>query len=486
MAISFRKFLEGIRIIPKTTSTASEQGDLDVTLDEGKLNYHNGQTVSPVVTESHTAVLTNKVISGDENLVQNLSLTSLKLSVSDSNKVIRRNAAGTVISGNALPNSSEIVTVDSSTALTNKTLTSPVLNTPTSDTITGIAGNALTIQSASNQTLSLQAQGTGVVQLESVVVDGNTLTGGASTFTVRSASNQNLSLQAQGTGVIQLESIAVDTNTVTGGASTFTLQSASNQNFIIQAQGTGQLQFPSKVVLSAQTDSVTTGSNATLASPTKSYIQLTNGSLASVDGIPAGSDGQLLILSNRTGTAVAINNETGGSTTNQILTGTGSAIPLSNNASLTLVYNATASRWMIVGGISSGGGGGGVDLRPAIADIIVGSAAQVASGLANYSTISAAITAATAGQKILVLSGSYSENVTVSKRLYITGNGRDSLINGTFTLAAGSDYSLIKCLKIGGNMSLISNNSFATDCWLANSATISDTGISNSVSIIQE
>jgi hypothetical protein len=62
VATSFRKFLEGLRIIPKAASTASEKGDLDVTDSSGKLNYHNGSSPSPVVTEAHSATLTNKTL----------------------------------------------------------------------------------------------------------------------------------------------------------------------------------------------------------------------------------------------------------------------------------------------------------------------------------------------------------------------------------------------------------------------------------------
>ena len=413
MATSFRKFLEGLRIVPKTTSTASEQGDLDVTSAAGKLNYHNGTSASPVVTEAHQATLTNK------------------------------------------------------------TLTSPVLNTPTADTITGIAGGALTVQSASNQNLSLQAQGTGTVSLESLTIDANTVTGGAATLTVQSASNQNLSLQALGSGKIQLENITVDSNlieggaasslvvrsasnqdlslqaqgtgkvlletitidsntitgnnspdftiqsgaagnivvqaqgtgnlslqavgigvvqlesftidgnTITGGASVFNIQSASNQNLSLQAQGsgvvnvegvsfdattlstssnnnlslspngTGSIVATSKVAFNIQTDSTTTGANATVSTVSKSYIELTNVSLTSLDGVTAGGDGQRLVLTNRTGASITINNETGATAANRILTGTGGAVTISNNASIELIYNASNSRWMAVG--SAGG-----------------------------------------------------------------------------------------------------------------------------------
>lgn len=62
MALNFKKFFEGIRIIPKTASTVSVQGEMDITSGTGKLNYHNGTTSSPVVTEAHSATLTNKTL----------------------------------------------------------------------------------------------------------------------------------------------------------------------------------------------------------------------------------------------------------------------------------------------------------------------------------------------------------------------------------------------------------------------------------------
>lgn len=379
MATSFRKFLEGLRIVPKTTSTASEQGDLDVTSAAGKLNYHNGTSASPVVTEAHQATLTNK------------------------------------------------------------TLTSPVLNTPTADTITGIAGGALTVQSASNQNLSLQAQGTGTVSLESLTIDANTVTGGAATLTVQSASNQqltvqsqgsgNLSLQAAGTGVVQLESLTIDGNTVTGGASALTVQSASNQNLVLQAQGSGQTQLASLtavtsiLALNAQTDAATTGSNATVATPSKSYIQLTNGSLASIDGIPAGVDGQVVVLSNRTGNTVVVNNETGATAGNRILTGTGGAIALDNNASLTLLYNSTASRWMIVGGV-----GGNL-----VVNLTAGEALSVNDAV--YVSVGAADGGRTAGRV-------YKLDATNDNRIEFVG----------FALDAVSGGSLVR-VQVGGGIS---------------------------------
>lgn len=71
MALNFLKFLEGLRLIPKSSSTASEKGDIDVTSGDGKLNYHNGTSSSPIVTEAHSAALTNKTIDVSLNTITN-------------------------------------------------------------------------------------------------------------------------------------------------------------------------------------------------------------------------------------------------------------------------------------------------------------------------------------------------------------------------------------------------------------------------------
>ena len=62
MAINIRKFFEGIGLVPKASLSLDSKGELQVLDSNGKLNYHNGTTASPIVTEAHTATLTNKTI----------------------------------------------------------------------------------------------------------------------------------------------------------------------------------------------------------------------------------------------------------------------------------------------------------------------------------------------------------------------------------------------------------------------------------------
>lgn len=62
MAFSIRKFLEGIRLIPKSSGTITSAGEMEVLSSDNKLQYHNGTTKSPVVTEDHSASLSNKTL----------------------------------------------------------------------------------------------------------------------------------------------------------------------------------------------------------------------------------------------------------------------------------------------------------------------------------------------------------------------------------------------------------------------------------------
>lgn len=74
----FRRFIDSINIIPKSSSTITEQGDLEVLSTNGKLLYHNGTTASPVLTESHTATVTNKTIDADSNTITNIENADIK------------------------------------------------------------------------------------------------------------------------------------------------------------------------------------------------------------------------------------------------------------------------------------------------------------------------------------------------------------------------------------------------------------------------
>lgn len=74
----FRKFIDKINIVPKASSSAASQGDLEVSSVTGTLDYHDGTTVSSVLTADHAATLTNKSIDADTNTITNIENADIK------------------------------------------------------------------------------------------------------------------------------------------------------------------------------------------------------------------------------------------------------------------------------------------------------------------------------------------------------------------------------------------------------------------------
>ena len=108
MAFWFKKLLTGLNIVPVTSSSADSKGDLEVIGSTGKIQYHNGTSLSPLVTESGTATLTNKTLSG--NIASNLI---------NGSGTFNFNSSGTITAPNA---TDTLVARDTTDTLTNKTM----------------------------------------------------------------------------------------------------------------------------------------------------------------------------------------------------------------------------------------------------------------------------------------------------------------------------------------------------------------------------
>jgi len=76
--VNIRKFLQGLGLIPVSSTTIDTKGEMEVLDSSGKLNYHNGTSASPVVTEAHSATLTNKTIDADSNTITNIENVDIK------------------------------------------------------------------------------------------------------------------------------------------------------------------------------------------------------------------------------------------------------------------------------------------------------------------------------------------------------------------------------------------------------------------------
>lgn len=111
--------------------------------------------------------------------------------------------------------------------------------------------------------------------------------------------------------------------------------------------------------------------------------------------------------------------------------------------------------------------------------LIVGTTAQVTAGLADYDSLQDAINDASAGDRITLLNGvSITEAITLNKRLTIIGvGGYDSYINGTFTLQSGSDFSMIKLIRVNQFVfNAGADGNQVTDCFWSTNPSDSGTG----------
>lgn len=100
---------------------------------------------------------------------------------------------------------------------------------------------------------------------------------------------------------------------------------------------------------------VVAGSNALALTGEKSHYRLTGAAAAfSINTISGGNDGQVLTLINATGQTMTIDNN---NVANGIFTGFGSNITTNgtNEAAVTLIYNATLARWVVTATTGMGG-----------------------------------------------------------------------------------------------------------------------------------
>jgi len=121
-------------------------------------------------------------------------------------------------------------------------------------------------------------------------------------------------------------------------------------------------------------------------------------------------------------------------------------------------------------------------------DAIVGSTAQVLAGIATNATVQGAIDAVPNEGRILVLAGTYTENLTINKTVTIEGKGHGSKLNGTTTFQSGADYCLVQGMRFSDTVTfnLGADANFFGNSWLAPTKTVVDGGVANSVTYIQE
>jgi len=311
----YENFANGLGILPKGASTNASMGDIEVLSTGGLLNYHNGTTSSAVVTVDHTAVLTNKTLTGNTavNLISGAgtftfnttgtitapnttdTLVTLDLSQILTNKTLTGNTAANLISGagTLILNTSGTVTIPNGTdTLVGLTTTQTLTNKSFDDTTTaivdtvdptkkikfdaaGTTGTSTTLLSSqtTDKTLTLpDATDTVVVLALGQTLTNKTLTAptinvinglAATTFSITADVNQNISLVTSGTGLTTIGNITFypATTTIDGGLLELTVQGGTgfgaNLNLTTVASGSVLLQSGGSTVTTVNSSGLT-------------------------------------------------------------------------------------------------------------------------------------------------------------------------------------------------------------------------------------
>lgn len=243
----------------------------------------------------------------------------------------------------------------------------------------------------------------------------------------------------------------------TSAAKGLTINNAGTGDSLqVNATGSGlAANFGGAIATKAGTTYTTPGSANDVAFGNASFIRLdTSGAAQTITGIAGGADGKHLTLSNADASlAVTLSNQsTGSAVANRIITGTGSDVSIAAGASIELIYDATDTRWRVVGGT---GGGGNTTLQTISSNSSVSNWNYSVKGDASSTAVTVTLPTA-AGNSGKLIEVTRVDSSTNS--LCVKAFGSETLNSSTNTVCLYNQYDSIVVRSDGTNVIMVADN----------------------------
>lgn len=409
--VKSERFSKGIILKADDVAIESVEGALKVGLTSKELHAYLDGASRTIVTTDQAQALTNKDVNADENTISNLEVDNLKAGVLNTSTTMSGATDSQVPSALAIKTyiddkaaaqnqASEISFAPAGTIAATDVQTMGVeldsdiqalqseldteefereaadiilqdnieevqtnLENHINDTIEAHAASAIANTPSGNISSTNQQAVNNELQAD---IDTINTTSIPSKVNKAASSTDNAIARYDGTdgGTVQNSSVIIDDANAVSGITNLQVDNINIDGSTITGS-TATIGIGSNIVLTSATEThvgriaytptsdATSGTDVTITPGTNKTIKLTNSGLISISAIDGLAPGQEVILVNKTGNDVTINNDSGA---NGVYTGTGNAVTLKNNGSFTLTYDFTATRWHLVGGTGSGGG----------------------------------------------------------------------------------------------------------------------------------